>query len=132
MLRTMMWILFLQPNLRALHFCGPRVKPHGVRRSSCCLTILPLVVGRDILGYESKPLPSYNNLRNHYYSIMFKLKQILCLLRIFMYHVLIPSPHHPACPWPLLCLGTELIDGLACHLYCYGRLPSLNVLPNGV
>ena len=30
----------------------------------CCLTILPPVVGWDIIGYESDPLPSYNDIRN--------------------------------------------------------------------
>ena len=32
-------------------------------------TILPHVVGWDIMGYESEPPPSYNNPRNQSYSI---------------------------------------------------------------
>ena len=36
------------------------------------LTIPPLVVGWDIMGYESEPLPSYNKLRNRSYSIKLK------------------------------------------------------------
>ena len=35
-----------------------------------CLTLLPLVVGWYIMVYESDPLPSYNELRNHSYSII--------------------------------------------------------------
>ena len=47
------------------------------------------------------------------------LKQILCLLLRFMYHVLIPPCHHPYCPRPPLRLGTELINGVARHLCLY-------------
>ena len=44
------------------------------------------------------------------------LKQILCILLIFMYHVLIPPSCHPACPRPLLRLITDIINGTA--RYC--------------
>ena len=37
-----------------------------------------------------------------------------------MYHILIPPSHHPARPWPLLRLGTYVINGTACHLCHYG------------
>ena len=35
-----------------------------------CLTLLPLIVGCYIMGYEPEPLPSYNKLRNRSYHIM--------------------------------------------------------------
>ena len=35
-----------------------------------CLTLLPLFVGWDIMGYESETLPYYNDLRNRSYYIM--------------------------------------------------------------
>ena len=84
------------------------------------------------MGYESEPLPSYNELRNQSYSIMFKLKHIPRLLFRFMYHFLIPPSHNPARTWPLLLLGTELIYGAECHLCRDGRLPSPNVLLDGL
>ena len=40
------------------------------RPCCCCLTIIPIIVGWDIMGYESEPPPNYNELRNRSYSIM--------------------------------------------------------------
>ena len=36
----------------------------------CCLTLLPLIIGWDIVGYESDTLPYYNELTNRSYYIM--------------------------------------------------------------
>ena len=70
---------------------------------SCCLTVCLLVIGWDIMGYESETLSSYKDLGNFVYSIMLNDKYSPSTPKI---HLPRPDPTisssgfpAPALPW---------------------------------
>ena len=114
---------------------GPHTAREG-RGSLLCnyagwLILFPPMVGWDSMGYNLEPLPSYPDLRNCCYSVKL-IKPSPCLLRRFIYHVLIPPWHQPACPRHPLRFLEKCIDEAAGHLLHYGRLLPLYVHLNGM
>ena len=95
------------------------------------LVLLPPGVGWDIMGYESDPLPSYPELRNCSYSV----KLITPLPRLILwliYHILIPSAHHPARPHHYLRLRAHFIYSLVGHPLRYTSLPPIYLYSDGM
>ena len=73
---------------------------------SCCLTLLLPLVGWDIMGYESAPLPSYRWSSNRLYKIIlsynFSVSSYLPLRSLagsatllLLFKVLVQPPHEP-------------------------------------
>ena len=95
---------------------------------SCfCLTLIPIYVGYNIMGYKSEPLPSYRYLRNFSYIINLK-TTISSGSRYLPSRVLFPPLHklahsrHPLFPCEQIIYGPEV------HLRHCGVLTPLHII----